>query len=48
MIFKCPNCGGQVVYDVETDMMKCVKCNKLYDRDTFDNYVGEHDQDIQS
>lgn len=48
MILKCPNCGGQVVYDVETDMMKCVKCNKIYDRSTFDNYVGDHGHDSNS
>lgn len=48
MIFKCPNCGGQVVYDVETDMMKCIKCNKIYDRSTFDNYAGDHGQNSDS
>ena len=32
MNMKCPNCGGPLVYDVETDSMKCEHCSKRSDK----------------
>lgn len=35
MNLKCPKCGGSVIYDVETDQMKCTYCNRLASIDEF-------------
>ena len=33
--FKCPNCGGQLEFDSETQQLKCPYCDGLFDPETF-------------
>lgn len=35
MNIKCPTCGGNVVYDVESGMMKCISCNRTVSNEEF-------------
>lgn len=38
MNIKCPNCGGPVMFDVESGNMKCDYCGKLCSKDEFSRY----------
>ena len=35
MAFRCPNCGGDIVFDVDTQMMKCRHCGGSSSPDSF-------------
>lgn len=37
MNMKCPNCGGPLIYDVESGMMKCSYCDVLSSKEAFSN-----------
>lgn len=36
--FKCPSCGGAVVFDSESQMMKCTFCDTKYDQSILAQY----------
>ncbi len=49
--YKCPNCGGKVVFDSSTQKMKCSYCSTTYDVDTLKAYddvlKNDHADQIQ-
>lgn len=41
---KCPNCGGPLVYDIESDMMKCSYCDGSSSKESGKMYTDYHPQ----
>ena len=39
--YKCPNCGGGVVFDSTSQKMKCQYCDTEFERDTIKQYDAE-------
>lgn len=42
MNIKCPNCGGPLVYNVESGMMKCSYCDGLSSKEEYDSHEKEY------
>lgn len=42
MNIKCPNCGGPLIYDVESGMMKCSYCDGLSSKKEYDSQEKEY------
>ena len=38
--FKCPNCGGRLIFDTRSQMLKCPYCDSEFSPDSFDNGPG--------
>ena len=34
--FKCPNCGGELIFDPATQKYKCEYCNSLFTQEELD------------
>lgn len=48
MNIKCPKCGGAVVYDAASGMMKCTACQQEYDSSALSELDGyEQSQELQ-
>lgn len=37
--FKCPNCAGDIRYDIEKESMSCIHCGSLIKREEYQDYL---------
>ncbi len=44
-IFKCPNCGGELVFDPAAQKYKCEYCLSAFTQEEMDALSGEHSQE---
>ncbi len=40
MLYKCPNCGGELAFDPNSGKLKCKFCDSTYDPNTFEEQYG--------